>query len=251
MKMDKGDAHIMTRVWDPFWISQIQTGFVLELKAIVDILEKRLLPSFEENKIEEESKRIGDKVCDQFMSMPGTGEEDPSYFAEKAENAGNSHYILMNGIRQGMLNLFAATLFHAFEQQIMVFHRKNVLCQSEENDPKLFKWPVFQCRLKKYGINIKEFPSWAKINELRLVANTVKHAEGESSQQLRQERPEMFKNPDLSGFSQFISDPALHVFQPLVGDGLYVSLQDIKEYRYHLVRFWQELADATQNNGPN
>ncbi len=68
------------------------------------------------------------------MSAPATGDEDPADFAEAAEQAGVSHYLLLDGIRQGMLNLFAAALYHSFEQQVMRFHRKQVLHPGEEND---------------------------------------------------------------------------------------------------------------------
>lgn len=236
----------MTKAWDPFWIRAFRTEFVPEINAIVDALEKRLLPNFEENEIEEESKRISEKAFERFRSMSGTGKEDLSYFADEAEKAGISHYILIKGIRQGMINLFATMLFHAFEQQAIYFHRKNVLHKNEENEQKQLKLSLFQSRLKEFGIDIKNFSSWSKIDELRLVANTVKHAEGNSSHELREIRPDMFRNPHLSDFSQFISDPSPHIFQPLVGDGLYVSIQDIKDYRDHLVGFWQELADAMQ-----
>ena len=181
------------------------------------------------------------------MSMPGTGDEDPADFADKAQTAGISHYGLMYGLRQGMLNLFSAALYHCFEQQIMWFHRKNVLNISEENNEKLFNLPEFQCRMKKLGIVLANFATWPKINDkLRLVANAVKHAEGTSSHKLRRKRPGMFRNPLLSS-SILLSNPvALPVFQPLVGDGLYVSIDDIEDYRNHLVRFWQELAETLQ-----
>ena len=235
----------MTKVWDPFWISKFQIEFVPQLNAVVNALEKRLLPNLEEEKIELESNRIAEEDWERFMSMSATGNEDPTDFADRAQNAGISHYTLMYGIRQGMLNLFAAALYHAFEQQVMFFHRKNVLCLCEENDPSKFRLSVFECRLKKYGIKIKKFSSWSKIDdELRLVANTVKHAEGSSSKKLRKKRPDLFENPQISG----LSVPTPKVFQPLVGDNLYVSLQDIKNYRDHLIQFWQELADAMQCN---
>ena len=235
----------MRRTWDPFWISAFQTEFVPELNAIVDVFENRLLPNLKEGEIAEESQRIQEEAFERFMSMPGTGEEGPSVIAEKAETAGISHYILMNGIRQGMLNLSATMLFHAFEHQVISFHRNNVLSESEENDPEQFKLSVFQCRLKECGIDIGKFPSWPKIyDELRLVANAVKHAEGSSSHKLRKIRPDIFQNPHFSGFSEFLSGLGSQVFQPLVRDGLYVSVQDIKDYRDHLVRFWSELADA-------
>ena len=139
-------------------------------------------------------------------------------------------------------------LFHAFEQQVIYFHRKNLLTQSEEDKPELRKLSVVQCRLREYGIDMGEFPSWPKIyGELRLVANVVKHGEGDSCNKLRQIRADMFRNTHLSGFSQVIPGLASKVFQPLLGDGLYVSIQDIKGYRDQLVRFWSELADAIQS----
>ena len=234
----------MAKVWDHFWTRLFLTEFVPQINAIVDVLEKRLLPNFEG--IEKESERVAEEAWERFMSMGGTGDEDPADFADKVLCAGISHHELMHGIRQGMLNLVAVALFHAFEQQVIFFHRKNILHPKEENDPEQLKLSVFQCRLRKFGINIKQFTSWPKIyDELRLIANTVKHAEGKSSQELCQIRPDMFMNPLLSGFS---SGPVVPVpqFQPLVGYGLYVSLQDIKAYRCHLVGFWQELHDVMQ-----
>ena len=232
----------MAKVWDPFWIRILQTEFVPQLHAIVNALEKRLLPNLKKEKIGEEADRIAEEDWEQFISSTSVmGNEDPAYFADRALNAGIAHYTLMYGIRQGMLNLFAAALYHAFEQQIMFFHRKNVLDLDEESDLEKFKMTVFQSRLKEYGTDIKNFACWSKIDELRLVANTVKHAQGNSSHKLRKIRPDMFNHPCLSQGSY-------SVFQPLAGDDLYVSLQDVKDYRDHLVRFWQELADVMQCN---
>ena len=164
----------MAKVWDPFWIRAIQTEFIPQINAIVDVLKERLLPNINDGVIEEEAEKISDEKWEQFMSMLGTGDEDPADFADKAQTAGISHYGLMYGIRQGLLNSFAAVLYHAFEQQAMYFHRKNVLKIDEENDPKKIKISVFQERLKKLGVKIEDFASWPKIyDELRLFANAV------------------------------------------------------------------------------
>lgn len=152
-------------------------------------------------------------------------------------------YGLMIGIRQGIINLIAAVLYHAFEQQGMFFHRKNVLNYNEENDPKLFTIPKFKRRLQHLGIKIDDLASWQKIEELRLVANTVKHAEGGSSHKLRDIRSDLFKDPNMSDISMYSAPP---IFQPLFGDGLYLSLMEIEDYRDHLVRFWQVLANEMQ-----
>lgn len=239
----------MAKIWDPLWIGTIRTEFVPQINAIVDVLQQRLLPNIQEEKINAESERIADDEWERYMSIPGTGEEDPADFADRALDAGVSHCSLMLGIRQGMLNLFAVALYHAFEQQIMWFHRKNVLNIDEENKQKLFKMSEFQSRMETLGIDLQNFPSWSKINdELRLVANTVKHAEGGSSHQLRQKRPDLFKPPHLLSSSLLSGAPAIPLYQPMIGDGLYVSIDDIKDYRDHLVRFWQELADSLRRN---
>ena len=238
----------MAKVWDPFWIRILRIEFIPQLNAIVNALEKRLLPNLEKEKIGEEADRIADEDWERSISSTSVmGDEAPDYFPDRALNAGIAHYTLMYGIRQGMLNLFTAALYHVFEQQVMYFHRKNVLHLCEENDPRKFKMPVFEGRLKKCGIDIKNFACWSKIDELRLVANTVKHAEGPSSDRLREIRSDMFINP-LFSQDPFPLQGLDSVFQPLVGDDLYVSLQDIKDYCDYLVQFWQELAAAMQCN---
>jgi len=40
--------------------------------------------------------------------------------------------------------------------------------------------------------------------------------------------------------------PLQKVFQPPVGEDLYVSLQDLKDYCDGLENFWQELSEAMQ-----
>jgi len=160
-------------------------------------------------------------------------------------SSGSTPYLLLDGIRQGMLNLFAAALYHAFEQQIMLFHRREVLKPAEENDHALLTLSEFQSRLARSGVDIKTFSSWAKIEELRLVANAVKHAEGNSAKRLHTLRPDMFQNPHLDQLG-LPKTRNSRIFQPLVGEDLYVSLTDIHDYCETLTTFWQELSDAMQ-----
>src|SRR5262249_45467784 len=196
--------------------------------------------------IEEEAEAVSQEAWEVFMSAPGTGDEDPANFAEAAEQIGVSRYLLLDGIRQGMLNLFAAALYHAFEQQVMRFHRKQVLHPREENNPNFFKMHEFRKRVRDYGIDITTFSSWPKVDELRLVANAVKHAEGDSVQKLHSLRPDLFEHPQLKEFPALAIRGTPRVFQPLVGADLYVSLEDIHNYRNTLLEFWEELSHAIQ-----
>lgn len=227
-----------------FWVAYFRREFVPQLRAILEVLEERMLPAFAG--IEQEAERVSQEAWDAFMSGPATGDEDPSEFAEAAQEAGVSHYLLLDGIRQGMVNLFAAAIYHAFEQQVMLFLRKEVLHPREENDPKLFSISEFRNRLKARGIDIEDLPCWHGVHELRLVANAVKHAEGKSARELHDIRPDLFHHPQATGIA-FSGVPA-RVFQPLVGEDLYVSLEDVRGYCDSVVQFWKQLGEAMQRS---
>jgi hypothetical protein len=225
-----------------FWSRVFKEEFVPQLRAIYEVLERRTLPAFDD--IDREAATISEKAWDGFMSGLETGEEDPSEFVDAAQQAGVSHYVLWNGIRQGIINLFAAALYHPFEQQLMLFHRREILRSHEANNPNLFSINECQKRLDGLGICISQFSSWDAVNELRLVANTVKHAEGDSADKLYKLRPDLFENPDIRGMGFSIDKSSPRVYQPLVGEDLYVSLDDVSHYRISVISFWNELGEA-------
>ena len=223
-----------------FWANYFEREFAPQIRAILEVLERRLLPGFAG--IEKEAEEVSQQAWDAFMTAPATGEEDPSEFAEAAEQAGVSHYVLFDGIRQGMVNLFAAAIYHTFEQQVMLFLRREMLHPREEDNTKLFGISEFQNRLKAQGIDVVDLPSWRKVDELRLVANTVKHADGKSARDLQDIRPDLFEHPKFAGMP--FSGVAARVFQPLVGEDLYVSLDNVREYCDSVVQFWKEFGEA-------
>jgi len=102
--------------------------------------------------------------------------------------------------------------------------------------------------LRKSDIDITSFSSWSKIDELRLVANTVKHADGDSADKLRCCRPDLFTFPDPVSKSilphQFII--LRQVFQPLTGKDLFVTVSDLSSYVDVIKQFWFELAKALE-----
>ena len=217
------------------WYQQyLLSEFESQLKAIVDALVERLLPNFEE--ISEEAQKAAEDAWNEHMSRPPATEfDDPADYAEQAENVGISRYILLSGIRQGMINLFAVALHHAFEQQIARFHTQQDLlhpcfvdCKGEVPPIEWF-WREQLCK----RIDVKSFKSWQKVNELRHVANTVKHAEGPSARKLRRIRPDIFEFPEPP------------IAQPLLGEDIEVSIEDISDYRDHLLMFWEEFSSST------
>jgi hypothetical protein len=85
------------------------------------------------------------------------------------------------------------------------------------------------------------------MDELRLVANAVKHAEGSATRQLRTLRPELFSNPD---YAEIYAEYEKHgieqtmgpVFAPLSGEDLFVSEKLLREYAEGAKSFFGEIA---------
>ncbi|MDO9371824.1 MAG: hypothetical protein Q7U07_04445 [Gammaproteobacteria bacterium] len=225
-----------------FWADQFKGAFVPEVRALVETLETRLLPTFANLKSEADAKEKEER--ERLGSLPGDGSEDMADLAERAFEIGLAHYQTMMSIRQGLLNMFAVALFHLYEQHVMLFHRREVLEPREENDSKFLKHSVFRERLRNLGIDATSFASWPVLQELGLVANTVKHAEGDSSAKLHAQRPALFEPPELAGFGFAGLKSVARVFTPLTGDDIYVSLEDLKRYADAAGQFWEELSDA-------
>ncbi len=176
---------------------------------------------------------------------------DPAYLAEKAHDTGVDYYMMVSGVRQALLNVSEATLYHLFEQQLLFFLRHEILYPSEKNNidrlikKKILKISVFEKRCLQHNIDIKNFSSWKIINEMRLVANTVKHAEGKSAVDLRKIRPDLFKNPILKKFEIFkLPVNSRPLFMPLAGEDIYLSIEDLKNYGETIVKFWDELISS-------
>jgi hypothetical protein len=222
-----------------FWRRIFENDFGPQLREMVEALERRVLPGFEG--IEAEAQAHSEELWEQLGSAPGTGDEDLSDLAEAAQEAGVDRYTLLDGIRQGFVNLFAASLYHAFEQQVITFLRKELLHPTEANDARLFDMQEFKKRLTEYDIDVSAFKSWPVIDELRLVANTVKHAEGKSAQRLHELRPDFFRKSGLPELGEWVIRWKPRVFQPLVGKDLYVEPKDVRAYLQSLLQFWGEL----------
>lgn len=206
----------------------------------VENVETRLLPTFHD--IEKEADKVQEQEWNRLCSSCTSTDIDPAGLAEKAHDAGLDYYLMVSGVRQALLNVSAATLYHLFEQQQLFFLRREILHPLEENNINLIKTSVFKERFLQHNIDIEKFSSWKIIKEMRLVANTVKHAEGKSAIELRKIRADLFRNRILEKFD-FFKHPvnSRPLFMPLAGGDLYLSIEDLKNYGETIVKFWDEL----------
>lgn len=232
------------------WSQYIRTAFISKIDLFAHCLTDKVIPAFDN--LEEESENIAEREFKNRIESFGS-ETDLDDIAEEAQDKAIDYYVMMKSMIQGTINMFTAGLYHIFEQQLFFFHRKELLSRNEEDNTNLLKIHAVIVRLANNGINIKKFKSWEKIDELRLVANTAKHADGQSSEALKKLRPKLFWRPDfIDGFDSH-KLPTTSVYQPLMGDDLYITHQEFMSYVKSVKDFWYEMIEAlkgkTKNNG--
>ena len=191
---------------------------------------------------------VEQEAYDQSMSQPA-GEDysgDGSEEAEYAFDVGLSFYQNISDMYQATLNLFAAGLFHVIEQQLADLTRDGAI-EGEVSETKL--QVVVNWYKQHFQVDLTQFPSWSVIEELRLVANTTKHAEGSAARQLRMIHPELFQNPLVRQVDP--NTPVFHmpVHLPLGGDGLYVTGDDFRTYQKAVVDLFEWLTKHFEDNG--
>ena len=224
------------------------SDFLMTIDYYAKSLSEKVLPSF--NDRSEEAGKAKDEAYSLLTRFADPERFDEADIAERALVAGISFYMMAEGVVQGIVNMFTAGLYHLFEQQVIRLLRKALLFGSEENTPGLFNVKEARQRLLQYyKIDIFAFASWGKLEELQLVANTVKHADGRSCTALKQRRPDLFIHPSLKDDPPppvpWTVDPRYpEVFLPLAGEDLYISLAEFTKYVDVTKQFWEELANA-------
>jgi len=231
-----------------FWEGYIRNRFIKQIELLTESIQNRIIPTFDT--IEKEAEELSEKEWGRLCSSCYSPDIDPADLAEKAEEIGIDYYTTLSGIKQTILNITATALYHLFEQQIIFLLRREVLQPSKENEAGLMKISIFREQLLKKGVDIYSFASWDKIDELRIVSNSVKHTEGSSAKKLRKIRPDMFKHPILRNHPEMdlIDSPISHVYMPLAGDDIFVIHNDLAEYKIALVDFWNQFIMACSGN---
>lgn len=227
-----------------FWAHQIKVNFIPGIDFFARCMEEKIVPAFDS--IDKEADEVERKAFESPSVYIDPEYYDPADAAENAFEKGLEYYEWMTGMLQGVINLFVAGLYHLFEQQLLLFHRQELLRLDEKNNINLLHLKEAKGRLSTHGIIVEKFYSWSKINELRIVANTVKHADGSSAEELKSKRPDFFSrssnSPVIGSFA--VLGPVL---TPLTGDSVYITQIEFKKYVNSVKEFWSEMCTALEN----
>jgi hypothetical protein len=219
-----------------FWINLI---FLEELAFLKDAITRRLLPAFD---------TISDEAADVYRAAwESAYSHAPAHalydLAEASMTQGGDHYVMLANTRQAFVNLFAVAIWHLVEQQCLTLLRKELRPRSKQDDPKDLTLKEFKSKLRHRGIDAEKLDGWLDIEELRVVANVVKHAEGNAAARLRALRPQMFVHPEDRDAPPDFGDAHSidHVYRPLSGNDIYVTDGDLVRYCGAAESFWRAL----------
>ncbi len=232
--------------------TSIRTSHVRPLIAFREYVFRDVLRAFDN--LSERANQLANDYFQQVNSQPcGEYEEmDLGGVADTANERDVGWYQMMTSIHQSMMNLVAAGLFHLLEQQLGALSR----------DASFSAFPLKETKLDKIvrwyqgvlGLDLASLPSWATIDELRLVANAVKHAEGSAARSLRVSRPELFFDPalevqrlELIAFG--IESQPGPISAPLSGEDFFVTEALLKTYAEASESFLNEIADYFREHG--
>lgn len=146
-------------------------------------------------------------------------------------------------IRQTSLNLFAVGLFHLLEQQLADLCRDSTFGVEPPSDTALKNVSIWY--YDNFDLDLSSLFIWPKIEQLRLLSNTVKHGEGVSATKLRSVRPDLFINPNLCelwrNFPEMIA--AQNVRMRLAGEDIFVTTDIFSEFCLAANSLFTEIAE--------
>ncbi len=120
-----------------YWRGVFAGTFAAEVEALRDAVAARLVPSFGD--LEAEANAVAKREYDRLgrLSDGEGGGWDMADAAEWAQDQALTYHARMTGVRQGLVNLAAAGVYHVYEQQASHFVRRELVRPWEEGDPKV------------------------------------------------------------------------------------------------------------------
>lgn len=220
----------------------IDGRFLPEVSTFRSVVARRILPAFEN--IEDEAKEARAEALNRLSSGAGP-DDDFASIAEIAFDSEITRYELLSATQQAMINLIAVAMYHQFEQHQITLVRRELIFDGTEDDESRMNTRTFVHVLGGEGIDVRTFPEWPKLTELRLVANVAKHAEGDSASKLEELRPDLFVAPAVRDMPPFTAwKIPRRVYKPLSGEDLYVTPSDLDAYFDAIIGFRQRLSSA-------
>jgi hypothetical protein len=214
-------------------------------RLYIDTYTKRIAPVFDN--IEEEANQIANEHFRGMGTYFNPDYHDEGDFAEAAWEKGLEHYEGVSLIRYNTKLMWISTMYQFWEQQVRKFLFEEISrthkMYDKKNNEITFK--SFCTRgigeiketFLEFNYNLESLTIWSDIDELRLLANVIKHGDGQSASQLEQLKPSFFKN-------QVSNSNLLELYKSTLTEiVLNIDESDFIRYGDALMKFWDELPE--------
>jgi hypothetical protein len=223
----------------------LRTKFKEPYRLYIETYTKRIAPVFDN--IEEEANQIAKEHFREMGAFFHPDYHDEGDFAEAAFEKGLEHFEGLSLIRYNTKLMWISTMYQLWEQQVRKFLFEEISrthkMYDKKNNEITFK--SFCARgideiketFLEFNYNLETLTVWPDIDELRLLANVIKHGDGRSASQLEQLKPRFFK-------SQVSSSNLLELYKSTLTEiVLNIDESDFLRYGDALIRFWDELPE--------
>jgi hypothetical protein len=215
------------------------------IELFAETYTKKITSLFAE--IEQESKAIADERYNELGKNFHPDFHDAADLSEAALDTGLEHYEGLALMQYNTKLMWISTLYQFWEQQVRKFIFEEVNRTQKFTDKKGNKiaFKDFCTRgiqdiketFKLFDQDLEKFSSWDKLNELRLLANVIKHADGPAATQLKLIRPDIFKDKS-------ISTDLLDLYKTTLNEiVLNIGETEFQDYCEAIIHFWDELPE--------
>ena len=126
-----------------------------------------------------------EKYAEEFYeNFPGTEDTDPASVAELAQEKAIEKYQTLSIMKSNHMLMTISMLYHLWEQQLIKF-TIHELQHDLTFDKKSMSFSDVQLIFRLHGVDILGTHSWLKLRELKCLANTIKHGDGDSADKLQ------------------------------------------------------------------
>jgi len=216
---------------------KLRSKYIDDLKHIKSFFDEKVYPiiATPDQEAEDYKKQLQNDLHDQVFNE--NVNEDLIYFIEESAL---KRFELLYLMRYLNICMWISCLCQTWEQQLLTFILSsanqygipyNVECMDLCFIKDVFKW---------HQQPITKLKCWKKIEELRLLVNVIKHAEGDSEKKLRVRRPDYFYRETTEREKVDL----MKIFHTsLLEPTLSVSEKDFDDYYKALDAFWRELPE--------
>ena len=216
--------------------------FKSQVAAYKEIFNQKLFPNFEN--ISNEAEKYAEDFYQQLCSQ-SYDDHDDYYVAEKAFQKGFEHYQDLYLFQYVFTANSITNLYHFWEQQVRYFLYSELKFDFKIKFTKFCEKGIKDLKnlLSAFNINVENFSSWSLLNELRILANVIKHGDGHSATELNKINPTLFR----SEIKMYSGDLILHT--TLFEENLNINQDLFNDYANNILKFWDEFPEMTFLDG--